>query len=90
MSQITKYAALVGLLTFMGTTAQAAEIANGSNLNGANLNGSNLNGANLNGSNLNGSQLNGSQLNGMASGRVFLGTYVLAVIAPDGTLVTLD
>ena len=85
-----KGAALIALLTFTVVTAQAAESSNGTNLNGTNLNGSNLNGANLNGTNLNGSNLNGSNLNGTASGRVFLGTHVSAVVTPNGAIVTLD
>ena len=80
MYQGAKGAVLIALLTFTGVTAQAAESTNGSNLNGANLNGSNLNGSNLNGANL----------NGAASGRVFLGSHVLALVTPNGAIITLD
>jgi uncharacterized protein YjbI with pentapeptide repeats len=77
---MTTFALAAGVLALIGATAQAAQIGNGSNLNGSNLNGSNLNGSNLNGSNL----------NGTTSGRAFLGTHILALIAPDGAPITLD
>ncbi len=80
MLRTMKFAALIGCFSAVSVTAQAAAVANGTNLNGKDLNGTNLNGKDLNGTNL----------NGTASERVFLGTDVTALIAPDGTLVTLD
>ncbi len=75
MFRMTIYAVAAVMLALIGATAQAAQIGNGSNLNGSNLNGANLNGSNL---------------NGTTSGRAFLGTHILALIAPDGAPITLD
>ena len=90
MLRTMKFAALIGCFSAVSVTAQAAAVANGTNLNGKDLNGTNLNGTNLNGKDLNGKDLNGTNLNGTASERVFFGADVTALIAPDGTLVTLD